>query len=399
MPPFWKIRRELRRVAGQIATLPQDTVGYLLSTAYYDRVLARRVRRRDGEVAPSAKFAVYVIYPNHGVQPSHRRCLDELVAHGYAPIVVSNYPLDDEAVDRVAPRCWRIIERPNFGYDFGAYRDGILSIAGELESAERLLLVNDSCWFPLPDCRDWIGEGESMGRDLVGAASHYGARFASGSQVDDFEWRYDSHGRNFHYGSFALLMSARLISDPGFVAFWRRLRLTGRKNKTVRRGEIGISQWAIRRGCSHASMLDIAALESHLRSLAPGDLADVLADTIILDNDRLREMRRCLVKDDFESPAVCQRAIRLILAIVAKEGASYALGPHLVSAFRHPFLKKSPVRLSREGARATLKLLKELELRAPGSGLYVEAIALRQGDGAAPPDDARQTAVRASSDG
>ncbi len=36
------------------------------------------------------------------------------------------------------------------------------------------MLLNDSCWFPLPGSKDWLTLAETSGLDYFGAASNYG---------------------------------------------------------------------------------------------------------------------------------------------------------------------------------------------------------------------------------
>ena len=155
--------------------------------------------------------------------------LRHIAENGYAAVVVSNQPLAKADRDKVLGLCADYIERPNFGYDFGAYRDGVLSIHERLASLKRLVLINDSAWYPLPGKRNWIQEAEEMGHDLVGAVSHYGTPRADPEHFMDIDWRYSSTHKNFHYASFALSFGPRLLRDAQFYRFWRKLRMDNDK--------------------------------------------------------------------------------------------------------------------------------------------------------------------------
>lgn len=93
---------------------------------------------------------------------------------GYAPFVVSNLPLPEVERGRLLPSVWRYIERSNFGYDFGGFRDAVLELASDLPRMERLFFLNDSTWSPLPGGQDWLDAVESLGVDFAGAATNYG---------------------------------------------------------------------------------------------------------------------------------------------------------------------------------------------------------------------------------
>ena len=91
------------------------------------------------------KVAIYLIFPTSGVQESHLSAIEYIASSGYSPLVVSNLFLGDSDRQEVRSRCWQLIERPNYGFDFGGYRDGVLQLASSLHELTRLVIVNDSC--------------------------------------------------------------------------------------------------------------------------------------------------------------------------------------------------------------------------------------------------------------
>jgi hypothetical protein len=61
-----------------------------------------------------------------------------------------------------------IVERPNFGYDFGGYRDGVWLI-GKLGLRPReVLFLNDSVWFPILKNATLLAEMRATSQDYVG---------------------------------------------------------------------------------------------------------------------------------------------------------------------------------------------------------------------------------------
>lgn len=380
--PLWKIRRELARLRRQVIELPGDLHNFAFGTRNYDRTLAGEARRYDGRLAAAPRVAIFVIFPSLGLQPSHLRTLSYFRAKGYAVAVVSNLPLSEADRAQVLEHCWRYIERPNFGYDFGAYREGILDLGETVAQLDRLVLINDSTWFPLPGARDWLDDVEALGADFVGAASHFGAPRPEIEAFRSMTWNYAPNHRNFHYGSFALCMRPAVLRDRGFVAYWRRLRLADKKKQTVRRGEIGLTQWVLSRGFSHGATFDIAALDRALEKLDPDRLLAVARNLIIPELPRLSAVVRQVTSEP--TPAAPD-LVKLILLAVARQGASYALAVYAIQERGFPFLKKSPVWLSEESAAITLRLLEGMP---GGEDIAAEARKLRDSRRAKPPASA-----------
>ncbi len=142
--PLWKLKREFVRLAGHVAGGPTYVFQYLTATPYYDRFMAKRSKVHVGALPMSRRIGLYLIFPQNGLLRSHLRALDHLIDNGYAPLVVSNLPLGEADLSLLKSRSFRVIERVNFGYDFGGYRDGILSLAKDFPRLERLVLLNDS---------------------------------------------------------------------------------------------------------------------------------------------------------------------------------------------------------------------------------------------------------------
>lgn len=371
-PPLWKVRREAARLGRQLRELPGDLHNFFFATLLYDRKVASKIRRFEGARPLTDRVVVFLIYPKAGLQSSHLRAFDYFGRKGYAVLAVSNLRLDEADRALLLQHCWAYLERPNFGYDFGGYRDAILSLSDDLEHLERLIIFNDSTWFPLPGTRDWLEDAESMGADLVAAASNYGTPRTDIENFHSLEWTYSHTHRNFHYCSFALFMRPKLFRSAAFLRFWKHLRLSDKKKRTVRRGEIGFSQWVFAHGFSHAATLDVSHLDQELDGLDDERLREVAQRLIIPEDPKLRAFQASVLAD---RATVREDLIKLILIVVSRQGSSYALAPYSVLDRGFPFLKKSPLWLSSESARASLNLLADL----PGQGsnsIRNEALAL-----------------------
>ncbi|MDE3028269.1 MAG: hypothetical protein KGH84_07720, partial [Paracoccaceae bacterium] len=323
--PLWKIRRELVRFARQIPELPENLYNLLFATRRYDRQLASQVRRYDGALQGASRVAIFVIFPSSGLLPSHLHTLSYFRSKGYAVQVVSNLPLPDADRERLLEQCWRFVERPNFGYDFGAYREGILDLADELAGLERLVLINDSTWFPLPGSRDWLDDVEALDVDFAGAASHYGAPRPEIERFRSIRWAYGPHHRNFHYASFALCLRPGILRSADFIAYWRTFHLTDKKRRTVRRGEVGLTQWMLSHGFSHNSTMDLTRLDEDLAELGVPRLLEIAEDMIIPELLHLKELKATITTQPNPDKS---DLIKFILLSVARQGASYALASY-----------------------------------------------------------------------
>lgn len=374
MAPWWKVRREFARLGSQLREWPADLRNFFFDTVYYDWKLRGDLRRFDGELPAMPRVAIMLIYPREGLLPSHLSTLGYLASKGYAPFVVSNLPLSEPDRTRLLPAVWRYVQRCNFGYDFGGYRDAVLELSDALGRLERLLLLNDSNWFPLPGGQDWLEAVEALGVDFAGAATNYGTPHPEIETFREIVWDYTASHRNFHYCSFALCVRPAVLRHPGFLRYWKGLRLSDIKKKTVRRGEIGFSQWMLRQGFSHAATLDVTHLDGDLAALSDARLAEVARDLIIPEDPRLRALKAELLAD----PAVPRGDLeKLVLLTVARQGASYALAAFAMREKGYPFLKKSPLWLSAEGSSISLRLIGAMGPTAAGMLAEAKALAAR----------------------
>lgn len=373
LPPLWKITRELKRPLAQLKLLPSRIGTYVFGNRYYDWFLAKDSRITEGRAAHSPRIAVYLIFPSQGVLASHIEALKYLISRGYAPLVVSNLPLPDADRERVLDLCWLCLERPNFGYDFGGYRDGILLARDKAAQIDRLVLLNDSSWFPLPGAQDWIAEAEKTGLDFAGAVSNYGHPRVAPEEFRSIRWGYTTSHRNFHYCSFALMMSGRLMADPKFIGFWQRFPLTSDKKVTVRRGEIGLSQWITSSGYSHGTTYDPSGLDRRLAELSHEDTKAAVRGAVFLDRPRLDELRERLLADD----ASAEDLTAFLLTAVAIQGASYVQPDLMRRLYGVAFLKKSPCWLDEKGSETTIRFARSLDGEF-GAVIATEAETLRR---------------------
>ncbi|SCX92012.1 rhamnan synthesis F family protein [Paracoccus tibetensis] len=325
---------------------------------WHDATQARRLRVQDGAVPLARRLAILAIYPNRGLQPSHLATLRHLQGRGYAPLVVSNLPLPEADAAQLRPLCWRLIQRPNYGFDIGGFRAALDWLGPRLDELDRLVLTNDSIWFPIGPARDWLSVADDLakadpagGPDLIGAVSNGGMARDERSG----EWRLDRESPDFHYCSFALSFGPRVLRDPDFRRFWQQMRLTDDKHEIVRRGEIAISRWVIGRGYTHAACWDIEGLEARLAARPLDDLVPLIDALIIPEDPQLRSRRDAFRASDQVRDH--EAVIRFLMTAIVETGPAYALPAWTLREDGFGFLKKSPLRLDPLGRQQTLAVL------------------------------------------
>lgn len=195
--------------------------------------LARRgnyIRERiecDDPLADVPSAAIYVHFDKNGVVHDYvMQQLHELVGAGYRITFVSNSPeLPAETCMRVRPLCKELIWRYNTGYDFGAYKDGIASIA-DLDRLDSLVLMNDSIYGPFWNLRDILAKVDTSSVDFWGI-------------VDSFE-------NCYHIQSFFLLFMPNAVLSPAFKNFWHNLPYIDHRMWVIRNAEVKLTQELVR---------------------------------------------------------------------------------------------------------------------------------------------------------
>ena len=376
--PWWKIKRELLRIPKMLASLPKRIFLYYFSTPYYDRFLSKQKIILDGALPIRDRIAIFVIFPIDGLQPSVLLTLEHIAASGYSPIVISNHPLRETEQTAVIEKCAEYIERPNYGYDFGAYRDGILHTIDHFARLKRLVLLNDSTWYPVHDKSNWILDAERMGHDLVGATSNFGIRIINPDTYLNLKWTWSSSHRNFHYNSYALSLGPKLFRSNGFRRFWKNLALYNEFKMVVRQGEIKFSQWVLRSGFSHDCTWNLRDLDKQLYALRDNRLEEISQNLIIVgDRSGLKQKIQTL-KTSRTDPNWRNKMHQLILMSASVQGIGMALSDLMINEMAFPFLKKKPMRKNADGSDATLRIIKKLPNKSMGKIILNESELIRK---------------------
>ena len=226
------------------------------------------IKSLDGEqdLDGAKRIAVYAHYDKTG--QVHGYVISQLAAlnaAGFCVIFVTNSAqLDQSSIELLKPYVGRIICRMNIGYDFGAYRDGILSI-DHRDSLEALVIANDSVYGPFKPLDVLLNSGDVNDIDVV-------------SMTDSWEIRY-------HLQSYFMLFNQKVLTRSEFWQFWSDLRYINNKGAVVRRYEVGLTSLLLklRLRCEALYPYEVAA------RLMYNELSDVDVNSDFFDSLTTRQ--------------------------------------------------------------------------------------------------------------
>lgn len=361
---LWKVKRELRRLGRNSQEKTVDLIRKLYFRRYYDSVTKKEIVCTDGAIPLGNEVAIYLIFPSDGLLESHIQMLSQLGEAGISSIVVTNILLTDTDRVRLAELSTRVVERPNIGYDFGGYRDGIFQIRESLRKLDRVWLINDSAWL-LPQKPSWFDQARNMGKDFVGATSSFsilrksmfGIRRLEPTEYQKIVWAHETNNKNFHYASYALCIGSTILQDQRFFKYWKNLDIRNNKKQTVRRGEIGLTQWVLKHGYTHGATFEIDRLDEELEQLTYFELERAAKELIVFSGEKLEAIKNRILNAAVKDKEDQSDLKGLILMAVARQGTAYALAIYMIKRHNFQFLKKSVLWLSADGPGPLLKFI------------------------------------------
>jgi hypothetical protein len=368
-----KIRRELTRPLKQLLRLPARVTSLLFQPWVYDTLYSRWVKAyfNDRITSEYLNVCIFVVFPKVELKPSHYHTIEHLSKAGFHPVVVSNGDLAQEEIEKLSKLTITLIIRPNIGYDFGGYREGVLFLLkiGWLKYGKNLILLNDSCWFPVHQKSCWIEKALRLPYDFIGVTSNFGIPRSRGAVNLEDKWRYSTENRNFHYASFCLLIRDQVFQKNYFQSFWKNYSLTNDKKTTVRRGEIGLSQLVIRNKQSHHQTQNIENLPRLLGIRTDEEIFEIVRNTVIMDQPTLFVSKKSLVRKienwggnkDFKVQEDLRgECIHFLLLCCTRQGGIYTLMFHDVKYGNLHFIKKSPLEYGEDNRLSVLATIGQL---------------------------------------
>lgn len=258
LPPIWKIKRELLRFGFQIGKAIDWAKGPT-NRRYYDKTLKPQSELTRGAQTAEPNMVVLLLYQPDGLLASTFRQIDYFRSKGMGIIIVSNAPLRADDLGVLQQKCHLVLERPNYGYDFGGYRDGVLLVAEEGLQPDNLFLVNDSMWFPLrADCT-LIDTALADDRDAFGIFVNTKSR----------------RGTHHHLQSYFYRFKGRVVADPAFIAVWQHMPLFMDKRLVIRHQEVRMTGRIAALGYSYAALFSPQDIVSAGEKLTENELLEV----------------------------------------------------------------------------------------------------------------------------
>ncbi len=335
MIPAWKLKRELARLGEQLAALPRlvyEPVYQIL----YDRSLETRLKVSTGSVSASDRIAIFLLYQPGGVEASIQVTLDHLLQCGFAPMVISNCPLSEADRAQLRERSWLTVERPNFGYDFGGYRDAVWLLRKNKIECEVLLFINDSVWFP-------IFRESSMLQEMLQSDSRYIGTQAFGKTFEDGPF-------DGFFGSYCFMVKQPLIDTDAFNHYWNRYRLSSSKEIVLRRGERRFSREMLKSGTKSRAMYPVERFAQVINQMAIDEVRRALDELVVFDGERLESKRHLQQASGLDGDWLTQ-AKQLI--IDTSQSKNFIGSSPVVSINRlgFPMIKKNNEMLYRQARR------------------------------------------------
>ena len=347
MTPGWrKVRRELVRISQQLQTIPEaiwEPVAQRRHDASFDTFPVY-----PGEISPSPRMAIYLIWQPNGLPASVLETCRHLRAKGYAVLVVSNAPLSDGDRSKLLPDVWAVLERPNYGYDFGGYRDGLRYFRKRSIEPQRLVILNDSVWYPLRPDDTLLEDAEAADADVVGTVPRH-------------------RGEERFLESYFYSIRGTVLTHPAFEQFWQQYRLTSNKYKVIRLGERGFSKAMRAAGLSVRGLYTEAAFADAIADADTALLRRILAYAAFVDPEP-RQQAEQLSRTGSE---IEMRAFILESIISFQFYSTYPVAA--AGLLRHPVLKKSREPVSAAWREAFLRAVGDEVLPPPLPTVLSEA--------------------------
>ena len=172
-----------------------------------------------GNVEIGNRLCIFVSYQPKGILPTTWKYLQHLKENlGYSVVLISNCPLQKNDIPALQNICLEVIERDNIGYDFGAYKDGILrymeKLGSKFDELETLLIANDSVIGPIYDMSPMHAQMQAEDCDFWGMNEGHVP---------------NEHINTQHICSYFIVFKNNIIKTNIFKKFWKDMAYVSNK--------------------------------------------------------------------------------------------------------------------------------------------------------------------------
>lgn len=345
MADWWKLKREAKRFGQQLRAIP-EAFWEPIAKAQHDKTVKNGLPTYAGDVDFGPKVALVLMYQPDGLRPSMVHMCKHLKDRGFSVQIISNSPVTPDIHTALKPYVWHIVERPNFGYDFGGYRDGLrlLHLHHGSNEIESLLMLNDSIWYPVRENDDLIEQLEALDADIAGTnlRQRGNARFLE---------------------SYLYLIRGSALRHDAFRRYWNNLKITSNKYKVIRRGERGFSTAMQAAGLTLRGLYDTNDLLSRLDQQSD----DFLRKTLLYStHSRASDQACCDALLAAEANNTWRREVMAHVRESLTKDQIYSAFPYASqNLHNYAILKKSRDRISRMWREAVIKAVDAGDLPPP----------------------------------
>lgn len=206
----------------------------------------------DETLPQKKRLVLYAHYDKDNVicsgDVSMVRALSEL---GEVVFASNNQDLLQEEVRKIAPYVRRVCLRENKGYDFGAWREVLLSEGfGNLSAYDEIVLANNSVLGPVFPLARMFAQMEKRGVDFWGTYlfpySQDGSYLGQRSIPE-------------HLQSYFLVFSRKVVQSDAFIGFWRNMKAYDALIDVVKHCETRLTPVLAEAGFTYAAYIEESA--------------------------------------------------------------------------------------------------------------------------------------------
>ncbi|RME88375.1 MAG: hypothetical protein D6767_10325 [Candidatus Hydrogenedentota bacterium] len=190
----------------------------------------------DTAIAEGDSLLLYAHYHTDEIPEYVWNILHEFYKLNWKIVFVSaGKPLTKKEIDLLKSTCSVLIERENIGYDFGSWKDALMSLPWQ--KASRIILLNDSVLGPYHPIENLLQKAEKSTADFYGI--------------------FESREGKPHLQSFFLYFKKSVLNSEAFEKFWDTLSFypVWAKPLIVYKYEIGLSDGLLKAGFTFDSLI------------------------------------------------------------------------------------------------------------------------------------------------
>ena len=255
----------------------------------------------------------FVVYSPEGIRADTRNTLKSLQGlRNVKILVLVNHDVTPSDLDFFTETGLAHRARKNTGYDFGAYRDLVLSLEGQ--TFRRLTLMNDSFIFPIHGTI---------------------AEMIAGLETSPFTGLSEQGERKVktrHVCSFCLSFDKTVFTQSIFQKFWRGYSPQIDRRYTIKAGEISLSQYLIRNGIQSKVMYEKTGLVENFKGVS-----DVYLNQIITT---LKYSEVLDANESVKLKALTPEVKRELLKTYLQNTENLRLSPVYTLVMKMPFIKR-----------------------------------------------------------